>query len=395
MGKPRWFLADLRSGRRLLDLPVLTGRWQRFLNRPETLTCMLDMQDPDVIQLRPRIAAAPARSILACAVDDVVLAAGPVWAQQYTRTAKTLQLTAMGMWSYFDHRYVLPVVASTVSVSQFAVPDTTAAGKTKPNPAVGTYLTGLEYGTIAKRWVQQARAWTSGDVPIVFEADRAGTHERNFEGADFKNIGTVLTQLSQIENGPDIRFRPRLTPDMLGIEFLLETGTDAAPLLAGGTHLWDLTAPASPVSNFSIDVDGTQMASIAWATAGRSADTVLVARATDRTLTDAGYPLLETLDSSHTTVSEQATLNGWANEAAVLGRRPVETWDFDVEANSRPYVGSFWEGDWCEIRSAAYDPATGIGDPYLIEKQASQRRITYLSGDQDGLVVSVKTMERV
>lgn len=395
MGKPRWFLADLRTGRRLLDLPILTGTWQRFLNRPEALTCVLDMQDPDVIQLRPRIAASPARSMLACAVDDVVLAAGPVWAQQYNRPAKTLQLTAMGMWSYFDHRYVLPVVASTVSVSQFAVPDTTAAGKTKPNPAVGTYLTGLEYGTIAKRWVQQARAWTGGDVPIVFEADRSGTHERNFEGADFKNVGTVLTQLSQIDNGPDIRFRPRLTADMLGIEFLLETGTDASPLLTGGPHLWDLTAPGSPVSNFRIDVDGTQMASVAWATAGRSADTVLVARSTDRTLTDAGYPLLEELDSSHTTVAEQTTLNGWAAEAVVRGRRPVETWDFDVEATSQPYLGSFWEGDWCELRSAAYDPSTGIGDPYLLEKQASQRRITYMSGDQNGLLVSVKTMERV
>lgn len=413
----RWFLADLRTGRQILDLPPLTGSWERFLNAPERIKAVLDMRDPDTIQLRPRVAAAPGRSILAVAAGDVVLAAGPVWAHVYDRDAKTLQITAAGIWSYFDHRYVLPIAAATIGVDQFTIPDETAAGKTKPNPTVGTYLTGWEYGTIAKKWVQQAQAWTGGNVPIVFESDRAGTRERNFEGADFKNLGTVLSQLTQIENGPDIRFMPRLTIDRLGIEFAMQTGTDASPLLTGGPHQWDLTAPESSISNFQINSDATEIASTGWATAGRSADTVLVARSIDPTLTDLGYPLLETLDSSHTSVSVQATLDGYAAESTTLGRSPFETWDFTVEANARPFLGSFWEGDWCEIDVAAYDDGGGLipgpdavigpwvetgpvvppgtGDPYLLDAQTSRRRITYMRGDQDGRTVDVKTMERL
>lgn len=392
----RWFLADLRTGRQLVDLSVMaSSRWDRLLNRPETITAILDLRDPDTIQINPRVAAAPGRSMLAVAADDVIIAAGPIWSHTYDRTQKTVQLNASGIWSYFDHRYVLPIAAATLDVTQFTIPDASAAGKTKPNPAVGTYLTSLEYGTIAKRWVQQAQAWTGGNVPIVFEADRLGTRERNFEGADFKNLGTVLTQLSEIEGGPDIRFLPRLTADRLGIEFLMQTGTDASPLLTGGPHLWDLTAPESPISAFTINTDASSLAGTTWGSAGRSADTVLVARSIDPTLTDAGYPLLESLDSSHSSVSVQSTLDGYARAATLLGRSPIESWDFDVEVNRRPFLGSYWEGDWCTITVAAYDPATGVGDPYLMEKQDSQRRITALSGAADGLTVGVKTMARI
>lgn len=392
----RWFLADLRTGRQILDLSVMdSSNWQRTLNEPEALTAVLDMQDPDTVKLQPRIAAAPGRTILACATGDVILAAGPVWSHKYNRDAKTLQVNAAGMWSYFDHRYVLPIAAATIPVTQFTIPDASAAGKTKPNPAVGTYLTGLEYGTIAKRWVQQAQAWTGGTVPVVFEADRAGTRERNFEGSDFKNIGTVLSQLSQVESGPDIRFRPRLTADRLGVEFLLETGTDASPLLTGGPHMWNLTAEESSVSNFEVTANALKMAGTAWATGGRSLDTVLVARTIDSTLTDLGYPLLESLDSSHTTVSVQSTLDGYASANALLGRAGSETWDFDVETARQPFLGSFWEGDWCTVDVAPYDPTTGTGDPYLLEKQTSQRRIVSLSGDDLSETVRVQTMVRI
>jgi hypothetical protein len=391
----RWFLADLRTGRGLVDVQPIHGNWNRFLNSPETLTATLDLRDPDTIALRPRNAAAAGRSMLAVAVGDTILAAGPVWGHKYSRDQKTVTLSAVGMWSYFDHRYVLPVVAATLDVTQFTIPDAAAAGKTKPNPAVGTYLTGWEYGTIAKKWVQQAQAWTGGNVPVVFEADRVGTRERNFEGSDFKKLGTVLSQLSEVDAGPDIRFLPRFTADRLGIEFLLQTGTDASPLLTGGPHLWDLTAPESQISEFEVNSDATMLTSLAWMTGGRSADTVLVGRSIDTTLTSAGYPLYETLDGSHSSVSVRSTLDGYAIEATRLGRTPVETWDFTVATNQQPFLGAYWEGDWCEITVAGYDPATGQGDPYLYEQQTAQRRITSLSGDAEGRFVDVKTMARV
>ncbi|GLU88962.1 hypothetical protein [Agromyces sp. NBRC 114283] len=397
----RWFLADLRTGRQILDLQVMSGTWQRFLNAPEQIECTLNMRDPDTIALRPKVSAAVGRAVLAVANDDVVLAAGPIWVHDYDRSAGTLQLKAKGLWSYYDHRHILPVLAGTTPVTQFTIPDNTAAGKTKPNPAVGTYLNGLELGTIAKRLVQQAHAWTAGAVPVVFEADRPSAsdefHERNFEGAEFKNLGTVLKQLSEVEGGPDIRFMPRLTADRLGIEWVLQTGTEANPLLAGtAQHSWNVSVPDSPVSNFNITVDGSNLAGLAWANAGRSADEVVVARASDSWLVDRGWALFESLDSTHSSVSVQATLDAYAKENVAIGRGPVEEWSFTVEANTSPMLGEYWEGDWCVVELAPYDAEQDTGgDPYEFEGASTRRRITGISGDERGLTIDVTTAPEV
>ncbi|PRB01745.1 hypothetical protein [Microbacterium sp. MYb64] len=356
----RWFIADLLTGRDIADVQVMTSStWSRSINKPERLTASLDMRDPATVALRPRQTMAPGRTVLACAIGDTILAGGPIWSHTYDRDQKVLTLDALGMWSYFDHRYVLPLAAASIDTTQFIIPDPSAAGKTKPNPAVGTYLTGLEYGTIAKRWVQQAQAWTGGNVPIVFEADRVGTRERNFEGSDFKNLGTVLAQLSQIEGGPDIRFMPQFTPDMLGIQWALQTGTDASPLLASATVFeWPMDVPRSPVSSLKVTADATRLATLGWATAGRSADTVLVSRSVDSTLTDLGYAAFESLDSSHSSVSEQGTLDGYAGESTTIGRSALELWSFDVEAARQPFLGAYWEGDFCTLTLGQYGKTT-------------------------------------
>ncbi|WP_295012002.1 hypothetical protein [uncultured Microbacterium sp.] len=389
----RWFIADLLTGRDIADIQVMaSSTWARSINRAEKLTADLDMRDPATIALRPRQTMAPGRSVLACASDDVILGAGPIWSHTYDRDQKILTLDALGMWSYFDHRFVLPLAAATLDTTQFILPDASAAGKTKPNPAVGTYLTGLEYGTIAKRWVQQSQAWTGGNVPILFEADRAGTRERNFEGSEFKSLGTVLTQLSQVEGGPDIRFAPQFTPDRLGIQWVLQTGTDASPLLASSTVFeWAIDVPQSPVSGVKVESDATRLASIGWATAGRSADSVLVSRSTDPALTDLGYATFETLDTTHSSVNQQSTLDGYTGEATTLGRSALEQWSFTVEAARQPYLGAYWEGDFCQVTLANYDPAKATGDPYLFEGGTFQRRITALSGNAKGLTVGITT----
>ncbi|KJL37041.1 hypothetical protein RR49_01153 [Microbacterium ginsengisoli] len=389
----RWFIADLRTGRQVVDVQVMAeSTWSRALNSAEQITAVLNMQDPATIALKPRQAMAPGRSILAVAIGDLILAAGPIWKHGYDRDKKTLTVTALGMWSYFDHRFLLPVVAATADVGTFIVPDPASAGKTMPNSALATNLTALEYGTIAKRWVQQAQAWTGGNVPVVFEDDRAGIHDRNNDAVDFKNIGTLLSQLTQLEDGPDIRFRPRFTADRLGVEFLLETATDADRLLAGDSvHTWTVGVHGTGVSALTVDSDGTQLASIAWASAGRGIDSVLVSRTTDTTLLDLGFPLLEALDTSHSTVVYQSTLDGYTAQEAAIGRSVLETWTFTVEAARQPYLGAYWEGDWCVVTIPRYDPDSGVGDPYLFEPTTTRRRIVAIDGDAKGITVNVTT----
>lgn len=392
----RWFLADLVTGRQILDLPVLSGRWQRLLNRPETVECTLDLNDPDVIALNTNVSTAPGRTVLAVAEGEALLGAGPIWARDYSRDDATLSLSAKGLWSYYDHRHILPLLAATTGVTEFTVPDPANDGGTMPNPLLRTALTGWELGTIAKKLVQQAHLWSGGTVPVVFEADRAGIHERIFEGVEFKNVGEVLRQLQEVEGGPDVRFMPRFTADRLGVEWVLQTGTEAEPLLYGSsTHTWDVTASKSPVSGLAIREDASALASLGWATGGRVSDEALVSRAYDSALIGLGYPLLEVMDSTHSSVSVQGTLDGHAQQSVSSGRSPVEIWSFDVEASSQPMVGSFWEGDYAELDITPYDSTTGAGDPYIREGGTFQQRIVSIGGDEKGETVRVECQPRL
>jgi hypothetical protein len=145
------------------------------------------------------------------------------------------------------------------------------------------------------------------------------------------------------------------------------------------------------------------MGSLAWMTGGRQTDDVLVARAYDPTLIDQGYPLLELVDSSHTTVSEQATLDKWANQAVSDGRGSEDVWSFTVKAypiNDRvnPLARRLGRTTWAtSARSSSlpYDPATGIGDPYIAEGGTFRRRIVGISGDEQGEDIRIQCAAEV
>jgi hypothetical protein len=385
----RWLLCDLLSGRQILDLNVMTGTWSLGLNQADTVQVSIDMQDPAMIALGLRNAATPAKTILACAEDDTILAAGPIWSRNYDRDAKTLQLSAKGIWSYFDHRFIQQLLAATVDVTQFTLPDPANPGGSIPNPALATNLQNVDLGTIAKQLMQLAQSWTNSTIPLVFMDDRAGTRVRNYQGADFTNLGDALRALTEVDGGPDIIFTPQFTPDRLGIQWYVRTGTETVPqLYSNAVQRWDLTLPDSSASNLEVDEDASAICSIAWLTGGRATDDVLVARSLDGTLISQGFPLYEELDSSHTSVSEQDTLNAYAVEATTYGRGAVETWTFTAEAHRQPLVGSYTIGDFVDLQIGAYDTINGSGDPYLLPGRYRQR-IVGLSGDQDGLQVKV------
>lgn len=360
----RVLLGDVRTGRSLKDLPVVTMSWEKRRNRAETVRATVDLLDPDVRALDLRSAATAGKSFLAVVENDTFMAAGQVWPYGYDGDTGHLDLAASGLWSYFDNRTVLP------------------AGTTNPAGADTAY-TALEFGTIAKRLVQQANGWAGAGLPIVFEADRVGTHDKTYAGIDLKIVGTVLQQLTQLNGGPDLEFSPRWQWDRLGVEWLLRTGTDAQPRLGAATiHRWDYTygMPEGAVRNLKTNGDASLLASQAWATGGRSGDKTLVSRAVDTTLTDAGYPLLEAVDTTHSTVTDQATLDGYASELVRVGKITPEFWTFQVRADAPPLVGVYGIGDTVRLQVAR--------DPY-IRDGSYLMTIAALSGDQDGRWVKI------
>lgn len=409
----RVIIGNLVDGRRLQSLNVISGSWSDDIDSAEQLDCTLNLNHVVNAHLDLPNTLTPGKTFLAfidTGLDNTgakVLAAGPIWEVEYSRATGEMKITAKGMRSLFDHRFILPPVAKTYDVTRWTIPDPSDSTKTIPNPALTTSYSGISLGTIVKRLIQQAMSWPGGSLPIVLPADEADAnvdHQRNYLGADFKEVGEAIDDLAGVIGGPESNFAPRLTSDRLGVEWVLQTGTVADPLIhSNNVTRWHVTAAASPVSDLTVSIDATDMGSNSWAVGGRQDDTVLVSRAVDDSLINAGYPLMEVLDSSHTSVSVQSTLDGYASGNLAFAKAPTSLWSFKVRANpvdrsgvrAGPQVGEYDVGDFVQLVFGDYDPEIGQGDPFIRQAQAVPLRIVGLSGDIAGDYVTISTQKVV
>lgn len=380
-----WFIGNLLTGRRIQTLPVLTGSWSEVLNADGDLSCTVSMRNPQVRRLGLRESAIPGASFLAVFSDDVGLQAGPIWMHDWDDDLQRLTLTASGMWSYFDHRMVLPVLAGRLPTDPTTNTRFAAVSVDPDDPWPVDTRKSLQ--GMARALVAQAQSWTSGNVPIVLPAEIAGTNERLYRAADLATVGRRLRELSQVEGGPDIRFSPRFTTDRLGVEWVMEIGSPTQPLLFSSQEpVFNYGLPRSSVSRLRVQVDGRGLASQAYAAGGRAVDQSLMAVATDATLTAAGFPVLEVADATRATVSDLSTLQGHANERVMWGRLPVRSISFDHDPKVRPFVGSFRAGDFVKLR---------VRDNSYLDDGEYRLRVTARSSDARGRRVSLSLQPEV
>lgn len=402
----RYLIGEWRTGRRIVNLPIISGTWSDDIDSPEAVSVTVALGNKVVRGLNLRNSATVAKTFLA-AIDtgpfgqsNRVLAAGPIWDVAYSRPAKTLTLTAKGAQSIFDHLLVLPASAAGQDVTTWTIPDPAdpSGVGTIPNPAVATSYTTYSLGGIAVMLVTQALSWPGGNLPIVLPAPEAGVAVRTYQGADFKTVGSALTDLVNVLGGPEINFLPRFTSDQLGIEWLMQVGTTAQPLIFGADVVnWNVTAKDSPVKDLTIDLDGSNMASYSWATGGSQNDIALISRAANTYLTDIGYPLMMTVDSTHSDVVIQATLDGYAGGNLVYASAATENWAFTVKAHPLDKNGDvagaqlddYNVGDFVNLHIDQYDDKTNRGDLYIPEGGNIALRIIGIAGDQDGDDVTI------
>lgn len=395
----RWFIADLLTGDELVDVPAVLGgsTWGKSLNEPESIRCVIDMSSRKARAWNVRGRTFPGRVMLGVAEGDTVIGAGPIWFRRYADAAQTVTLTARGIWSYFDYRYVLNTLATEIALDEFTVVDPTDqyGKRRKGNPLLAAAYSGLSLGTYAKRLVQLAQTHTNGDVPVVFQSDEIGDWGRTIDAMEFERTGNAIRNLTRMENGIDVQFQPRYKAGQTGIEFLLRTGTTAEPLLTGGPHLWDFTATKPAGSGFVMEDDASMIASRGWATGGRSGDRFIVGRAEDPRLLDVGWALFEGLDSQHTYEDEPRMLDEYAAELTKIGYGPSTSWAFDAERHRPPVVGSYEVGDWANLHIGKYDAATKRGIAYMPEGGKFPVRIIGLDGVHGRETVTVTCAPRL
>lgn len=360
-----FIIGNMVDGRRIQTLRVLSGSWVDTLNSAGSITAKVSLRDPLNRGLGLRDAATPGKTFLAAVEGNIVLQAGPIWTHSYDRDAQTLEMSATGMWGYFDHRVVLPVLA----------------GRLPTDPTTDTVYT-TSYQGMVRNLVAQAQLATGGNVPVILPAAITGTFTRTYRGSDLGMVGGRISELTQILMGPDVRFVAQFTPDKLGIQWTLLIGTPTQPLLFSPLDVFFRpTAARTSITALQVKVDGGQLASATYATGGRSNGTAISTVSLNSTLTAAGYPLLETVDSSHQTVEDTATLQGYSDDLVKAGKTPIETWSFTHDVSqSAPFLGTFNVGDFAQVQTK--------GDPYITDGP-HRMRITQIGSDEVGHLVPI------
>lgn len=364
------FIFETLTGQVVAEFTPVSATGNLRVNEADSVTVTLDLEDDVVASEDWRNLGTPWKHSIAYGVGGRWMG-GPIQPHDYRGDERKLELTAAGIRSIFKKRAILPREAMTTSLVR-------ADGY--PETALDTNLRGLDLGTIGKRLIQQAMSWPASNYPIQFEADRAGVNERNYAAVDLKWVSDALTQLSEVENGPDFAFDLyRVNDSRFG--WRMRSGTAQTPrLISPDIFTWEVSAPDSSGYGVAVSVDPTNMASVSWGTGGRSDDQVLVAMAYSSALVDSGYPLLETVDTSRTSVSQQATLDAYAVEALRTADRPLEFRSFTFSLDRAPLLSEFSVGDLVDLVVA--------GDPYVADG-TYRHRILELGVSLDSDWVSV------
>lgn len=370
-------IADFITGGPIVDLPVAPGAsWGSQINRPDALSCTVDMRDSDALKLDLRSATEPKKSVLLARTADVrrkVLAWGLVNDDRvWDEDAQTVKLSATGIDdAWLGKAIVGPVAALS---TPFVV-------NGLPNPALDTTLSGWSLGTIGKKLLQQRLAWPGS--PIVFElpADEVGVHTRTYPFIDFASVRKRLDDLTGVEGGPDFAFDAAYGPSGINLVYVFRHGSSAQPRLGSKVGTWSIGG-MSPLSGLTYADNATDLASALWMLAGRNAGEMLGARVLNDTLVSMdGYPSLDLVDKTRSDVSVQTTLDGYAVEGAQYAATPYISTKFSVRGDATPGLGDYSPGDRVTIGVPADHP--WIRSDFDI-------RITGMSGDETGESVKIQ-----
>lgn len=344
-------VADTRTGRILDELPALP-RWTTALNAAGQASIDVPLTDAGLASRDIRRITLPARASLVVVYGTEPVWAGPIWSHRYSAASRVLSLTAAGLWSLLDSRYVLPVLASNVPIT-----DATA----------DTVITNLTLGSIARRVVNQALGHTGGNLPLVLPAEVAGTNQRTYRGYELPQLGEALRQLTAVQDGPDIDFHPRWSTTAGYIEWVMRIGS---PLLGqvGSPHTWDY--PGGGVVDLDVEESGRPLARV-YAVGSGMERAMLTSRSEDLTLVNAGWPLLEG-EVARKTVEVQSTLDDWASATLAALDRQVTTWTATVRADLNPTLGTYSLGDTAVLATS--------GDPYIPDGAHPVRIVGIASG---------------
>lgn len=329
-------LFEMTTGRIGPNLEFEKASWSADLNGTESLSFTLKKSSLPKVNLRYWLAPWWAGVVLF--YDGVPIVGGPILSQP-TESFSDLGLSCGGIRSILDRRVIVDELS----------PDWSNISKTN------VHLTGYSLGDIARQVVQKAQQKPGGMLPISYPIPEQGNtgstlHERNYRGFNVQNIrcGDILTKLSNVLNGPDIMFRPRLIQqNLLTFDMLYGSWNDPR-IRQTRTVVFDTTSELGPVSDMRLTTTGTYQTSRVFSVGAGQDESQIIKVVTNPNPIQAGFPILETTvnigNSENPDVTYAHGVASLISNANVL--REVE---MTVRADGVDKIGTFWPGDLVQV----------------------------------------------
>ena len=243
------------------------------------------------------------------------------------------------------------------------------------------------YRDIARGLVAESLKW--GGAPYELPAVQGGSaHSRTYNAWDFSTVSDRLGDLADLEDGPEIRFDPRLDGNRM--RFYLNVDSE----IVDTEWRWNASLPGQRVKLSGIDADGSDITGQCFGTGGKDEDDLMVAMRRSSRLTGLGWPLLQSANTSHSTISVLATLQGYVAADVRAGDEPQLTVGVKCGIEHDVHVG-----DWIDLRLPAggRDAPSGLAAHLLQRLYNSttlQLKVTDVSGSAGSEWLDLQTRVR-
>lgn len=180
--------------------------WKRTHNKSAgSLQSTFQLSDKAVAETSNTGALLPVERCLVIEYQGVVVYAGIIWEDTYDKNTQTLTVSHEDIWSLLALRLISENLTGGI-------------------PGwVKTYA-GLSYDTIIKRLVQLATTGAGREIPIVYEADLAGSGARTYYGYNLDIAVDAITDIMNLPAGPNVDLLPAWAPGGASLQFILRTG---------------------------------------------------------------------------------------------------------------------------------------------------------------------------
>lgn len=358
------WVADTRTGRMLWELPAETFSWSSKLNDIGTLSAALavesawdalsDQDERDPRTLLREVITGPWRFSLVLKWGNNVVWAGP-YISMSRLTPNRIDINGAEIGKFFTKRTLIKPGA----ISALDPTADTSFGPNATKPHVAAAL------------VSQALVGTGYNLPIIVtDPGGLGMDARVYYGSDLAKYWDKLQALMAEVDGPEIRFDPQITAGSDGdyVSWVMQIGN---PYLGRSSTTWMFDADINTI--VSMDIDGSNMGLGMWSVGSGQSRDRLVAYSSDTTPLNLGWPMLEEIDSSHSSEINYPVLAAHNVAALNAYKNPTVSLKVSVPADADPMVGTYRVGE---------DYAVDIRNDTIIRDGLYNRRIAALSGTE-------------